>query len=348
MPCCTKSSLPQTGQGSAREPDRRFCIAPMLDWTDRHCRYWLRLLFPDALLYSEMVTTSALLFGDVEKLIAFNPFEKPLALQLGGNDPQAMARCAKLAQAYGYDEANINVGCPSDRVQSGSFGACLMAQPDVVAECVSEMQAAVNIPVTVKTRIGVDDMEGYEPLRKFITVLVEAGCKTVIVHARKAWLQGLSPRENREKPPLHYDYVYQLKQDFPELEVVINGGIKKIDDVIGHLRYVDGTMTGREAYQNPYALIDIGNAVFGRHSGVSDRADLVEGYLPYIESQLAAGVPLKHMTRHMLGLYQGRPGAKQWRRHLSELAAKPGAGVDTVLQALQHVENSRSNNRSNE
>ena len=317
--------------------DRRFSIAPMLDWTDRHCRYWLRLIFPNALLYSEMVTTQALIYGDTNRLIAFDPFEKPLALQLGGNDRQAMARCAKIAQAYGYDEVNINVGCPSDRVQSGLFGACLMAKPKLVADCVAAMQDAVDIPVTVKTRIGIDDMEGYEPLHRFVYHIVEAGCQTVIVHARKAWLQGLSPRENREIPPLHYDYVYKLKQAYPEQEIVVNGGIKDAADVSKHLEHVDGTMVGRVAYQNPYALIDVEKAVFNSAKEMPDRAKIVESYLSYINKQLAKGIYLKHMTRHMFGLFQGMPGAKLWRRYLTEHAVKAGADSSVVVEALKKV-----------
>jgi tRNA-dihydrouridine synthase A len=323
--------------------DRRFCIAPMLDWTDRHCRYWLRLLFPDALLYSEMVTTPALLHGDADRLLTFHPFEKPVALQLGGSDADAMARCAKIAQDYGYDEVNINVGCPSDRVQSGTFGACLMAKPHVVADCVSAMQAAVRIPVTVKTRIGIDEMEGYAPLKDFVACIADAGCNTVIVHARKAWLQGLSPRENREKPPLHYEYVYRLKQEFPRLTIVINGGIKKTADVVEHLRFVDGTMAGREAYQNPYALIDVQNTVFNRNAVIPMQFEIVGRYLPYIDEQLAKGVHLNHMTRHMLGLFQGVPGASQWRRHLSERANKPDAGIEVVMEALQKIKAQQNN-----
>ncbi len=317
--------------------DRRFCIAPMLDWTDRHCRYWLRLIFPNALLYSEMVTAPALMHGDQNKLLAFDPFEKPLALQLGGNEPQVMAKCAKLAQEYHYDEVNINIGCPSDRVQSGLFGACLMAKPQVVADCVVAMRDAVDIPITIKTRIGIDAMEGYTPLREFVSRIVAAGCRVIIVHARKAWLQGLSPKENREIPPLQYDYVYRLKQEFPEQQIVINGGIRDSAAVYEHLKYVDGTMIGRAAYLNPYALIDVNRTVFGDPAMVPARIDLIEKYLPYINRQLAQGVYLKHMTRHMLGLFKGIPGAKQWRRYLSEQAVKVGAGPEVVVNALNQV-----------
>lgn len=320
-----------------KDLDRRFCIAPMLDWTDRHCRYWLRLIFPDALLYSEMITTGALIFGNREKLLAFDTFEKPLALQLGGAEPESMAECARMAEQHDYDEVNINVGCPSDRVQAGAFGACLMAQPKRVADCVSAMQHAVSIPVTVKTRIGIDNMEGYQPLYHFVAELAQAGCTTVIVHARKAWLDGLSPKRNREVPPLHYDYVYRLKHDFPHLQIVINGGIKNTTDVIEHLKCVDGTMVGRQAYQDPYTLINVRDEVFDRTGELPGRFEIIERYLPYIDSQLSSGVCLKHMTRHMLGLFQGLPGAKRWRRLLSEQAVKVGAGVDVVTDAMQKV-----------
>ncbi|MBN1378477.1 MAG: tRNA dihydrouridine(20/20a) synthase DusA [Gammaproteobacteria bacterium] len=309
----------------------------MLDWTDQHCRYWLRLLFPDALLYSEMVAAAALIHGDVDQLLMFNPFEKPLALQLGGNEPNAMARCAEIAQDFGYDEVNINVGCPSDRVQAGAFGACLMAEPDLVADCVSAMQAKVSIPVTVKTRLGIDKMEGHAPLQNFVACIAKAGCGTVIVHARKAWLSGLSPKENREIPPLRYDYVYRLKQEFPQLEIVINGGIMNTADVVEHLGFVDGTMVGREAYQNPYALIDVQSAVFNRSTVIPERAEIVARYLPYVEEQLAKGVHLNRMTQHMMGLFQGCPGAKQWRRHLSEHAVEPDAGIEVITEALRKV-----------
>ena len=317
--------------------DRRFCIAPMLDWTDRHCRYWLRLIFPNALLYSEMVTTPALIHGNQHKLLSFDPFEKPLALQLGGNESKEMAKCAMLAQKYDYDEVNINVGCPSDRVQSGLFGACLMAKPQVVADCVAAMRDAVDIPVTVKTRIGIDAMEGYTPLREFVSRIVEAGCQVIIVHARKAWLQGLSPKENREIPPLQYDYVYRLKQEFQQQQIIVNGGIQDSAAVREHIKYVDGTMIGRAAYLNPYALVGVNKSVFNNRATIPVRADVVEKYLPYINQQLAQGVFLKHMTRHMLGLFKGMPGAKQWRRYLSEHAVKVGAGSEVVIEALNQV-----------
>lgn len=319
--------------------DRRFCIAPMLDWTDRHCRYWLRLIFPQALLYTEMITSGAVLYGDRERLLRFDPAEHPVSLQLGGSRPADMAECAAIAEALGYDEVNINVGCPSERVQSGAFGACLMAEPQTVAACVEAMRKRVEIPVTVKSRIGIDTMEGYEPLKYFVSVVAAAGCEVFIVHARKAWLKGLSPRENRELPPLHYEYVYQLKQDFPDLTIVVNGGLQNINDIVMHLQHVDGTMIGRVAYQNPYSLIGIRKAVFGEPGGVPSRADIVHSYYEYIERCLEEGIYLKHIVKHMLGLYQGVPGAKRWRRQLTEQSVSSTATLDVVRSALALVRN---------
>lgn len=318
--------------------DRRFCIAPMMDWTDRHCRYLLRLIFPEALLYTEMVTAAAVYHGDRTKLLRFDPAERPLALQFGGNEPESMAIGAEQAEAFGYDEVNINVGCPSDRVQSGCFGARLMAEPHRVADCVAAMRRATSLPVTVKTRIGIDAMDDYEGLRDFVAVVADAGCDTFIVHARKAWLQGLSPKQNREVPPLRYEYVYRLKREFPRLNVIINGGITEAAAVVDHLRYVDGVMVGREAYQNPFGLVDVRNRVFGTRQAAADRRRIVECYMRYIEQRLSEGVYLKHMTRHMLGLFQGVPGAKRWRRILSERSPQPGAGLEVVQHALDAVE----------
>ena len=327
-----------SASAGTKKIDRRFCIAPMMDWTDRHCRYFLRLLFPHAHLYTEMVTTGALLHGDVDRFLKYDASEHPLALQLGGSDPSDMTSCARLAEDYGYDEVNINVGCPSDRVQSGAFGACLMREPETVANCIVSMQQAVSIPVTVKTRIGVDEMENYEDLQQFIRYIVDAGCKTVIIHARKAWLQGLSPRENREIPPLRYELVYQLKKDFPALEVIINGGIKTLQDVQQQLLHVDGVMIGREAYQNPYALTAIEKTVFAMDT-LPDRHEVVQRYIPYIRKQLHQGVYLKHMSRHLLGLFQGQSGARAWRRYLSEHAHQTGADERVILAALAQVQN---------
>jgi len=308
----------------------------MLDWTDRHCRFFLRLISKQALLYTEMVTTGALLHGDRQRFLQFDPSEHPLALQLGGSDPAGLAACAKMAEDFGYDEVNLNVGCPSDRVQNGSFGACLMAEPELVAECVGAMRKAVSIPVTVKSRIGIDDRDSYEELIKFIGTVAEAGCDTFIVHARKAWLKGLSPKQNREVPPLRYDAVYRLKQDFPTLQIVLNGGITTLDqaeDVLGN--GVDGVMVGREAYHNPYILAEVDRRLFGASAEVITRAEIIEKLLPYIEQQRAEGVRLHSITRHILGLFHGEPGARSWRRHLSEHAVKYDADASVVREALK-------------
>ncbi|WP_413736138.1 tRNA dihydrouridine(20/20a) synthase DusA [Sodalis sp. RH21] len=313
---------------------QRLSVAPMLDWTDRHCRYFLRLLTRHTLMYTEMVTTGALLHGKGDYL-AFNEAEHPLALQLGGSEPDALAQCARMAEQRGYDEINLNVGCPSDRVQNGRFGACLMAERQRVAECIDAMRSAVSIPVTVKTRIGIDDRDSYAFLCEFIqTVAERGGCDTFIIHARKAWLSGLSPKENREIPPLDYERVYQLKRDFPGLTLAINGGIKNLAEAQRHLQCVDGVMIGREAYQNPGILAQADSRIFGKTDPYSDMTAVVCAMLPYIEQELARGTYLGHITRHMLGLFQGIPGARQWRRYLSENAHKPGAGITVVEQAL--------------
>ena len=317
--------------------DHRFCIAPMMDWSDRHCRYFWRLLTRRAVLYTEMVTTGALLHGDRERFLHFNPEEHPVALQLGGSNPAELAECARFAEAQGYDEVNLNCGCPSDRVQSGMFGACLMAQPALVADCVAAMREACDIPVTVKHRIGIDDMEDYAGMLGFVEALAEAGCSTFIVHARKAWLQGLSPKENREIPPLHYDYVYRLKQEHPELEIIINGGITSLAACQEHLVEVDGVMLGREAYHNPFMLAQIDRVLFGDTAAAPSRGNVVARLLPYVRDQLARGTSLHHMTRHILGLYQGVPGARRFRRHLSEHAFKPDAGLAVLEDAVALV-----------
>ncbi|MEP4485320.1 tRNA dihydrouridine(20/20a) synthase DusA [Marinobacter alexandrii] len=317
--------------------DRRFTIAPMMDWSDRHCRYFWRLLTGKALLYTEMVTTGALIHGDRARFLQFNSEEHPVALQLGGSDADELAQCAGWAEEWGYDEVNLNCGCPSDRVQSGMFGACLMAQPSLVAEGVKAMRNACNIPVTVKHRIGIDDMESYGELIDFISPIAEAGCDVFIVHARKAWLKGLSPKENREVPPLNYDWVYQLKKDFPDLEIIINGGIQTLDECKTHLSKVDGVMLGREAYQNPWMLAEVDRQIFGIDGIRLSRDDVITNLLPYVEQQLSCGVHLNHITRHILGLYQGVPGARKFRRHISENAHKPGAGVDVLIDACEMV-----------
>ena len=306
----------------------------MMEWTDRHCRYFLRQISRHCRLYSEMVTSAALLRGDPERLLAFHPAEHPLALQLGGSDPVELAQAARLGEAYGYDEINLNLGCPSDRVRSGRFGACLMAQPERVADCVAAMTASVAVPVTVKTRIGIDDQDSYEGLAAFVERLAGAGCRTFIVHARKAILKGLSPKENRTIPPLRYDVVYRLKNEFPGLTIVLNGGIRQLDEAAVHLGHVDGVMLGREAYHNPCVLSRVDARFFAEPREVPDRTLIVERMLSYIERELSAGTELKHITRHMLGLFQGVPGARAWRRHLSEHASRAGAGPEVILDAL--------------
>jgi tRNA-dihydrouridine synthase A len=316
---------------------RRFSIAPMMDWSDHNCRYFWRLLTRRALLYTEMVTTGALIHGDRERFLHFNPEEHPVALQLGGSDPKDLARCARWAQEWGYDEVNINCGCPSDRVQSGMFGACLMAKPTLVADCVKAMKDRCEIPVTVKHRIGIDHMESYEELLAFVEPVAAAGCSVFIVHARKAWLQGLSPKQNRDIPPLNYPWVYQLKKDFPHLTIVINGGIQTIEECLTHLESVDGVMLGREAYQNPWMLSQVDEKLFRMDSPAKSRDDIISALLPYTERHLARGGQLNHITRHILGLYQGVPGAKKFRRHLSENAYKKDAGVDVLAEAYALV-----------
>ncbi len=318
-------------------PMQRFSVAPMLDWTDRHCRYFHRIMSKEALLYTEMVTTGAIIHGKGD-FLAYNEEEHPVALQLGGSNPIDLARCAKLAQERGYDEINLNVGCPSDRVQNGMFGACLMGEAELVAQCVTAMRDVVDIPVTVKTRIGIDDQDSYEFLKDFIYVVSEkGGCDNFTIHARKAWLSGLSPKENREIPPLDYPRVYQLKQDFSHLTMAINGGIKTFEEMEEHLKHMDGVMVGREAYQSPYLMAEVDQRLFGSDRPVMKRRDVVEAMYPYIEKQLANGSYLGHITRHMLGLFQNMPGARQWRRHISENAHKPGAGIEVVQQALDKI-----------
>jgi tRNA-dihydrouridine synthase A len=312
----------------------RFCVAPMMDWTDRHCRYFHRLISQHALLYTEMVTTGALIHGDHERFLQFNSEEHPLGFQLGGSNSRELAICAKMVEDFGYDEVNLNVGCPSDRVQNGRFGACLMLEPDLVADCVAAMGAAVSIPVTVKSRIGVDDRDSYEELALFIEKVANAGCKTFIVHARKALLKGLSPKQNREIPPLKYEAVYQLKTDFPQLNIILNGGVITLDQTENLLQRLDGVMVGREAYQNPYLLAEVDKRIFKGAEKSKSRHEIMGLLLPYIEGQLAQGVRLNSITRHILGLFHGEPGARAWRRHLSENATAPNAGINVVRDAL--------------
>ena len=313
-------------------------VAPMMDWTDRHCRYLLRLISKQALLYTEMVTTGAILNGNRDRFLRYNDCEHPLALQLGGSDPQQLAECSRIGEAAGYDEINLNVGCPSDRVQSGRFGACLMAEPALVADCVAAMSKTVSVPVTVKTRIGIDDRDSYEELSQFIDRVRQGGCKTFIIHARKAFLQGLSPKENRTVPPLNYEYAYRIKQQYPQLSIIINGGITDLDAAEQHLTVADGVMLGRSAYHNPYLLAEVDRRLFQAREPVPSREEIVQRMLPYIERELNQGSPLKHITRHMLGLFQGIPGARHWRRHLSEYGPRAGAGIDVVTSALDKVD----------
>ena len=292
-------------------------IAPMMDWTDKHCRYFYRLLSKNTQLYTEMITAKAILNGDKNRLLDFNAVENPLTLQLGGSDPIEMAKCALIAQDWGYDEVNINVGCPSDRVLSGSFGACLMKEPDLVASCVESMIDKCDIPVTVKSRIGIDDMESYEQLVDFIMRVHSKGCHHFIIHARKAWLQGLSPKENRTIPPLNYPWVYQLKKDFPQLKITINGGIENCNEVKNHLDYVDGVMLGRSVYHNPFLLREIDESIFDNKKKYLDREQVLIKYMDYIKWQIKLGVSMRSMTRHILGLYHGESNAKLFRRLLS-------------------------------
>jgi len=317
--------------------NRRFTTAPMMDWSDRHCRYFWRQLTREAVLYTEMVTTGALIHGNREGFLRYDELEHPIALQLGGSDPAALAECARFAEQWKYDEVNLNVGCPSDRVQNNMIGACLMAHPQLVADCIKSMQDATSIDVTIKHRIGIDDLDSYDRLQSFVGKVADTGCKTFIIHARKAILQGLSPKENREIPPLIYDTVYQIKRDFPELEVIINGGIKTHDEVAEHLQHVDGVMLGREAYQNPSVLMDVDQLYYGGDAGESDKKALVRGMYPYIEAQLTEGATLHHMTRHMLGLFNGQPGARLFRRHLSEKAPRRDSGLEVLEEALSLV-----------
>ncbi len=316
--------------------DRLVSVAPMMGWTDRHDRYFLRLISPSALLYTVMITTGALVHGKKLEILDYSPEEHPVALQLGGSDPKDLAYCAKLAAARGYDEINLNCGCPSDRVLKGKFGACLMAEPDLVADCVDAMRQAVDIPVTVKSRIGIDNQDSYQFLLDFVGKIAERGCDTFIIHARKALLNGLSPAENRLIPPLNYERAYQIKKDFPQLNIILNGGIKTVEQVKEALKYTDGVMIGREAYTNPWFMAEIEREVRGNATQMT-RKGVVEALLPYIRAELAAGTELKDITRHILGLYQGVPGARRWRQILSQESHKPAANENVVLDALRQV-----------
>lgn len=313
---------------------KRISVAPMMDWSDRHYRHFARLFNPSAWLYSEMVTTGALIFGDRDRHLRYHSTEHPIVLQLGGSDPKALATCSQMAQDYGYDEVNLNVGCPSDRVQNNKIGACLMAEPQLVAECIAAMQHAVDIPVTVKHRIGIDDLDSYEEMLHFVDTVAATGCQHFIVHARIALLQGLSPKENRDIPPLRYDDVYRLKVERPHLTIEINGGISTLEQVGAQLPHTDGVMIGRAAYHNPYLLAQIG-ASYGH--ALPDRFAIMQQYRPYLEEQLAAGIALSSMTRHLLGLFQYQVGARIWRQMLSGGHAKTLADVDHALETLREL-----------
>lgn len=315
--------------------DRRIAVAPMMDYTDRHCRYLLRLLSPGVLLYTEMVTAQALAHGDVDRLLGFDPAEHPVALQLGGSDPDLLAQAARLGERFGYDEVNLNVGCPSDRVQSGRFGACLMAEPGLVADCVRAMREAVGVPVTVKCRIGIDDRDDYEFFANFVGTVSATGVRTFIVHARKAYLQGLSPRENREIPALRYEVPQRLKQECPELEVILNGGLRSAAQVRTWLPHFDGVMLGRQAYQDPYLLAELHHEFLDPAWPLPTREDVVARYADYVERMAGAGHRVPLMLRHAQGLYAGQPGARAWRRLLGEQGTRPGAGAEVLRDSLQ-------------
>ncbi|MGD8589386.1 MAG: tRNA dihydrouridine(20/20a) synthase DusA [Chromatiales bacterium] len=312
-------------------------VAPMLDWTDRHFRYFARLISRHTRLYTEMITTGALLHGDRQRFLAHDPGEHPLAIQLGGSEPRDLAECARMAALAGFDEVNLNVGCPSDRVQNGRFGACLMAEPLLVAECVRAMKESVEIPVTLKSRIGIDEQDSYEELCRFIEAQIAAGCDHFIIHARKAWLQGLSPKQNREIPPLRYAVVHQLKRDFPEQGFSLNGGIQNLTQAQEQLQIVDGVMIGRAVYHDPWLLAQADRLIFDDPHPLPSRHQVLESFLPYVEQQLQNGMALKQITRHILGLFHGCPGAKAWRRLISEQAHKPGAGPELIQRAAACV-----------
>lgn len=345
------SDIPPRSRACAHGEIHKVSVAPMMDWTDRHCRYFHRLIAPSVQLYTEMVTTGAIIFGnDRDRFLGFHEAEHPVALQLGGSDPTDLATCAKIAEDYGYDEINLNCGCPSERVQSGSFGACLMREPDLVADCVKAMQDAVSIPVTIKSRIGIDDSEDYKFLEDFVSTIADVECQTFIIHARKAWLKGLSPKENRDIPPLQYDIVERLKQNFPDLIIPVNGGIKTLDDVKEKLEKFDGAMIGREAYQNPWFLRELEEEIYGSLNNALDAQarnggkrlltaeEVVLQMIPYIEDQQKRfETPVKSVTRHMTGLFQGRPGARQWRQILSTEVHKDGVTPQILETALNQA-----------
>ena len=333
-----QNTTDQSPLNTSRTLDRRFSVAPMMDWTTSDYRVFARCLTKHTLLYTEMVTTGALLQGhNPARFLKYDDCEHPIALQLGGSNATDLAKCAKMAEEYGYDEVNLNAGCPSDRVQNSLIGAILMAHPQTVVDAMKAMQDATPIPVTIKHRIGLDDQQDYAVVRDFVGMIADEGVETFIVHARNAILQGLSPKENREIPPLKYDFVYQLKKDFPDLEILINGGIKTIEETKEHLRHVDGVMMGREAYNNPWVLSEVDQSIFGATNVVNDRFEALERFIPYAESQLAKGERLMHLTRHLLGIFQGLPGGKQFRRYLSENGNRSDATIDVLVDAIELV-----------
>jgi len=325
--------------------DRKFSIAPMMDWTDRHCRFFHRLLTRRALLYTEMLTTGAVIHGDRDRLLGYSPAEHPVALQLGGSEPAALAACARIGEDFGYDEINLNVGCPSDRVQEGRFGACLMEEPERVGDCVAAMKAKAAVPVTVKCRLGVDDQDPEQALDSFTRTVAAAGADAVIVHARKAWLAGLSPRENRDVPPLDYDRVHRLKAAHPDLTIVLNGGIAGIEQAQALLGRLDGVMLGRAAYQDPWRLLAVDPAFFGEPPPLRSAREAAEALIPYIERELVRGTRLSAITRHVIGLFQGVPGARAFRRHLATMAVKPGADAQVLKDALALVHETGQDDR---
>jgi tRNA-dihydrouridine synthase A len=329
--------MPENQNNRARLRGLAFSVAPMMDWTDRHCRFFHRQLTSEALLYTEMVTTGAIIHGPRDRLLAFSPQEHPVSLQFGGSEPAELAEAIRIAEPYGYDEYNLNVGCPSDRVQSGRFGACLMLEPKLVARCVSAMKAVTARPVTVKCRIGVDDQDPEQALDALADAVIDAGVDVLVVHARKAWLKGLSPRENRDVPPLDYSRVYRLKQRVPDVPVVINGGIKTLAEAKAHMAHVDGVMLGRAAYQDPALLIDVDPEFFGRPAPSRSPRQAVEAMIPYIEQHIASGGKLSNVTKHVLGAFPGLVGARAFRRHLSVHAPKAGAGADVLAEALSLI-----------
>ena len=320
-----------------KKPDslnRRLCVAPMMTHTDRHFRYFLRLLSRNVMLYTEMIATGAIIHGKQYHRFEFSPQEHPLAIQLGGNDPAELTECSRIAEQTGYSEVNLNIGCPSDRVKNGNFGACLMAHPQLVADCVAAIASSVSIPVTVKTRTGIDNQDSYEHLHHFISTVAAGGCRTFILHARKAWLQGLS----REIPPLNYDMVYRIKQDFPDLEIIINGGIQSLEQANGHLQHIDGVMIGRAVCHNPYLLATADRIIFGNTAHLYTRTEILERFISYAEAQLSQGIYLHQMLRHLLGLFQGQPGARIWRRYLSENMYDNHSGIEVIEDALHLVQ----------